>query len=65
MQRFRATGYPSWNQKRYHVWKNLVRGSYSGDREQKFPTQIPKSQNFPKFHQQLSGIIMHTFGIQQ
>jgi hypothetical protein len=39
-------------------------GSYSGGGEQKFPTQTPESQNFPKFHQQLSGLIMHTFGIQ-
>jgi hypothetical protein len=40
-------------------------GSYSGDGEQKFPTQTPMSQKSPKFHQQLSGIIMHTFGIQR
>jgi hypothetical protein len=40
-------------------------GSYSGGGEQKFPTQTPESQNVPTFHQQLSGIIMHTFGIQK
>jgi hypothetical protein len=43
----------------------LVRGSYSGGGEQKFPTQTRESQNFLKFHQQLSGITMHTFGIQR
>jgi hypothetical protein len=32
---------------------------------QKFPTQTPESQNFPNFHQQPSGIIMHTFDIQR
>jgi hypothetical protein len=31
----------------------------------KIPTQTPESRNFPNFHQQLSGIIMHTFGIQR
>jgi hypothetical protein len=46
------------------MWKNLVRGSYSSGGEQKFPTQTPESQKFAKFHQQLSDIIVHIFGIQ-
>jgi hypothetical protein len=63
------------------VWSNLISnleskvkvitcgrirygGSYSGgeDKNSHSNTRVPK---FPKFHQQLSGIIMHTFGIQR
>jgi hypothetical protein len=31
----------------------------------KISTQTPGSQDFPKFLQKLSGLIMHTFGIQR
>jgi hypothetical protein len=65
MQRFRATGYPTWNQKLR--LSRLDEFWYGGhilvvvNKNSQFNTRAPK---IPKFHQQLSDIIMHTFGIQ-
>jgi hypothetical protein len=47
------------------AYEAMCATSYSGGGEQKFPLKHQGPKNFPKFHQQLSGIIMHTFGTQR
>jgi hypothetical protein len=55
-QRFRATGYPNWNQKlRLLRWEEFGMEILFW----RWGTKIPK------FHKQLSDLIMHTFGIQR
>jgi hypothetical protein len=66
MQRFGATWYQTWNQKlRSTRVEEFGTGSYSGGGETKIPNPTTRVPKFPKIHQQLNGIIMHTFGIQR
>jgi hypothetical protein len=65
MQMFGATWYPTWNQKlRLSRVENFCTGGHIlavGNKISHSNTRVPK---FSKFHKQLSGIIMHAFGIQ-
>jgi hypothetical protein len=65
-QSFRATGYPNWNQKlRLSRWEEFGMGVLFWRWGTKIPNSNTRVQKIPKFHQKLSGIIMHTFGIQR